>query len=113
MDADQMSSALKALADPTRLRIVSLLTRRDFCGCELVPLFGVSQPAVSQHLGRLKAAGLVHESRHGQWVFYHLDAAAMAELTQALDAVATISAPLIAQLGSGPEGCPTPALPAR
>ena len=43
----------------------------------------------------------------------HLDAAAMAELTQALDAVATISAPLIAQLGSGPEGCPTPALPAR
>lgn len=71
-DFNLLADALKALADPTRLKIVSLLNTRDCCICELVPLFGVSQPAVSKHMSRLKAVGLVQETRKGMWVFYSL-----------------------------------------
>lgn len=73
MDFDQLADALKALAEPTRLKMVALLNTRDCCICELVPLFGISQPAVSKHMRRLKAAGLVRETRKGMWVFYSLD----------------------------------------
>jgi ArsR family transcriptional regulator len=73
VDLEQLADALKALADPTRLKMVSLLNIRDCCICELVPLFGISQPAVSKHMSRLKTAGLVHETRKGMWVFYALD----------------------------------------
>lgn len=113
MDTHRLSSLLRALADPTRLSIVSLLTRRDFCGCELVPLFGVSQPAVSQHLARLKSVGLVNESRHGQWVFYHLDQDLMAELSQALSQLRPLSESLSGQVGTPPANCPWPIASAR
>jgi ArsR family transcriptional regulator len=73
VDLEQLADALKALADPTRLKMVSLLNIRDCCVCELVPVFGISQPAVSKHMSRLKTAGLVHERRQGMWVFYSLD----------------------------------------
>ena len=73
MDFDTLADALKALADPTRLKIVALLTVRECCICELVPVFGISQPAVSKHMSRLKASGLVHERRQGMWVFYALN----------------------------------------
>ncbi|MGG4036017.1 metalloregulator ArsR/SmtB family transcription factor [Paenibacillus cisolokensis] len=63
---------LKALADPTRLKMLAILQHRDCCVCEFVPVFKISQPAVSKHLSRLKAAGFVKENRKGQWVFYSL-----------------------------------------
>lgn len=113
MDLDRVSSLLRALADPIRLRMVSLLTRRDFCGCELVPLFGVSQPAISQHLRRLRAVGLVSESRHGQWVFYHLEAAVLQDVRLALEGVGAFSLPWLEAIGSGPSGCPAPLSPTR
>ena len=68
-----MADMLKALADPTRLKMVAMLHHRDCCVCEFVPVFKISQPAVSKHLSRLKTAGLVKESRKGQWVFYSLN----------------------------------------
>ena len=80
MDFEVLADALKALADPTRLKIVSLLNLRDCCVCELVPLFGISQPAVSKHMSRLKAAGLVRETRKGMWVFYALNKTRLAEI---------------------------------
>lgn len=80
MDFETLADTLKALADPTRLRIVSLLNLRDFCVCELVPVFGISQPAVSKHMSRLRAAGIVTESRRGMWVFYSLNQTRLAEV---------------------------------
>ncbi|MGC8487834.1 MAG: ArsR/SmtB family transcription factor [Clostridia bacterium] len=62
----------RVLGDATRLRILSLLGVREACVCELVELLPVSQPAVSQHLRRLKQAGLVDERRQKSWTFYHL-----------------------------------------
>lgn len=73
MDTNQLVTTLKALADPTRLKIVSLLKQRSCCVCELVPIFGISQPAISKHMSRLKSADLVVESRRGQWVIYSLN----------------------------------------
>ncbi len=67
--------AFRVLGDPTRLRIVKLLSAEEYCVCELVHLLGLSQPAVSQHLAKLRAAGLVSERRAGQWVVYRLDRA--------------------------------------
>jgi ArsR family transcriptional regulator, arsenate/arsenite/antimonite-responsive transcriptional repressor len=72
MELKELAETFKALGDPTRLKIIALLNIRDFCVCELVPIFGISQPAVSKHLSRLKTAGLVTETRKGQWVFYSL-----------------------------------------
>lgn len=68
----EWAERFRVLGDPTRLRILRLLSVRDACVCELVELLPVSQPAVSQHLRRLKQAGLVEEYRHKAWTFYRL-----------------------------------------
>jgi ArsR family transcriptional regulator len=68
----EWAERFRVLGDPTRLRMLSLLAVRDACVCELVELLPVSQPAVSQHLRRLKQAGLVDDYRHKPWTFYHL-----------------------------------------
>lgn len=69
----ETAGVFRILGDPTRLKIVKLLAMEEFCVCELVHLLGLSQPAVSQHLAKLRSAGLVRERRAGQWVFYRLD----------------------------------------
>lgn len=61
-----------ALAEPHRLSLLMLLRVRPACVCELVDLLPLSQPAVSQHLRRLREAGLVQEQKQGRWVVYAL-----------------------------------------
>jgi len=61
---------LKTLADPTRLKLLKLILVRELCVCELQPLLGISQPAVSQHIAKLKTAGLVTERKAGMWTYY-------------------------------------------
>lgn len=85
MDFESLADTLKALADPTRLRVIALLNIRDCCVCELVPLFGISQPAVSKHMSRLKTAGLVKETRKGMWVFYSLNRGRLSEIGVSLN----------------------------
>ncbi|WP_206915768.1 ArsR/SmtB family transcription factor [Alicyclobacillus suci] len=84
MEFEQLADVLKALGDTTRLKIVALLNIRDCCVCELVPLFGISQPAVSKHVSRLKSVGLVKETRKGMWVFYSLNKEKLKEIGFAL-----------------------------
>lgn len=79
-DFDTLANSLKALGDPTRLKIIALLNLREFCNCELVPIFGISQPAVSKHLSRLKHVGLVRETRKGMWVHYALNKDRLSEI---------------------------------
>ena len=71
----QAADLLRTLGDETRLQMLALLRRREFCVCELVALFPISQPAVSGHLRRLKDAGLVEDDRRGMWVYYRACAA--------------------------------------
>ena len=63
-------AALKAVAEPSRLRILKSLEIGELCACKIVTLVGLSQPTVSRHLAILKAAGLVSERRDGRWTHY-------------------------------------------
>src|SRR5579875_3604343 len=94
MEFDQLADALKALGDPTRLKIIALLNLRDCCVCELVPIFGISQPAVSRHMSRLKSAGLVKETRKGMWVFYSLNRERLNSIGLALNHLPDLSSEL-------------------
>jgi ArsR family transcriptional regulator len=69
----EASWLFKTLGDPTRLRILALLSQREHCNCELVAIFEISQPAISRHIARLKESRLILERRQGQWVYYSLD----------------------------------------
>lgn len=91
MEFEKLADTLKALADPTRLKIISLLRTRDCCVCELVPIFNISQPAISKHLSRLKTAELVHETRKSQWVFYSLNVKKLEETGFALNHLPDLS----------------------
>jgi len=72
-DLDEISLVLKLLGDKTRLTMMKLLEKQECCVCELVEVFKTSQPSVSQHLRKLKDAGLVKENRKGQWIFYSIN----------------------------------------
>lgn len=62
----------KALADPTRLRIVCLLRRRELCVCELMAILGMEQSRISRHMRVLREAGLAEDVREGRWIIYRV-----------------------------------------
>jgi ArsR family transcriptional regulator len=68
----QINTALKALADPTRLRILGLVAGGEVCVCHLHEALGIPQPTASRHLAYLRRAGLVDGRREGLWVYYRL-----------------------------------------
>jgi ArsR family transcriptional regulator len=71
-DAEQLAGWFGVLADPTRLRLLSLIAAQgEACAaCDLVEPLGVSQPTVSHHLKVLREAGLVESRKEGRWVYY-------------------------------------------
>jgi len=74
---------LKALADPVRLRLLSLVAGHadgEACVCDLNEAFNLSQPTISHHLKVLHSAGLLDRSKRGTWVYYKVNAEAMAGL---------------------------------
>ncbi|MCB7153725.1 MULTISPECIES: ArsR/SmtB family transcription factor [Bacillus subtilis group] len=73
LEAVNVVHCLKILSDQTRLIIMKLLQNKEYCVCQLVDMFQMSQPAISQHLSKLKKAGLVQESKKGQWRFYSIN----------------------------------------
>jgi ArsR family transcriptional regulator len=68
-----MAEHFKLLGDKTRLTMMALLKERALCVCDIVELLETSQPNASQHLRKLKSAGLVNETRKGQWIYYSLN----------------------------------------
>lgn len=85
--AAEMAPVLAALADPVRLRIVSMLAAAPqgaACGCDLEQPLGLAQPTVSHHLKILREAGLVVGERKGRWVYYRVVPDRLEELREAL-----------------------------
>ena len=78
----------KALADPTRLRMLHLLTRQPLCVCHFQGILSLAQVPASQHLAYLRKAGLVEDVRHAQWKVYRLRPALSPELRAVLDGLA-------------------------
>ncbi len=73
MNANREIETLQALADPTRLRLLNLLTQAvEICVCELVDALAMPQYKVSRHLGILAAAGWVEDRRVGKWNYYRI-----------------------------------------
>jgi ArsR family transcriptional regulator, arsenate/arsenite/antimonite-responsive transcriptional repressor len=66
------SRLFKALGDPTRLRVVALLTHGELCVCHIEAALGLPQPTVSRHLAVLRNGGVVATRREGTWVYYRL-----------------------------------------
>ena len=86
-DADWLAGSFKALADPVRLRLLSLVgTAGEMCACDLPALVDRSQPTVSHHLKLLVEAGLLHREQRGKWAWYRVDPARVAALQDALAA---------------------------
>jgi ArsR family transcriptional regulator len=72
--ANRLASALRVLADPARLKLLSLIARGgEACVCNLTEPLGLSQPTVSHHLRVLHEAGLLRRERRGRWAFYSAD----------------------------------------
>lgn len=69
----ELYKAFKALGEPTRLRIIKILSIQGLCVCELSETLDMLQPRVSQHLKILKEAGLIQEKKEGYWVCYSLN----------------------------------------
>jgi ArsR family transcriptional regulator len=63
----------RALADPTRLRLLNLIADREICVCYFVEILRTSQPKISRHLAYLRKAGIVAARREGKWMHYRLE----------------------------------------
>lgn len=75
-----LGDAFKALADPSRRRILELLSEGDLSAGEIAAHFDMAKPSVSHHLSILRDAGLVTDERHGQSIIYHLNLTVLQEL---------------------------------
>ena len=81
--AEQVAPLLKALADPVRLRLMSLVASHEggeACICDLNDAFDLSQPTISHHMKVLHEAGLVDRDKRGVWVYYRASTDALASL---------------------------------
>ncbi|MEU8135836.1 ArsR/SmtB family transcription factor [Streptodolium elevatio] len=86
-DSVRVAAMFKALGDPVRLRLFSLIASHEggeACVCDVQDV-GVSQPTVSHHLKKLRDAGLVTSERRGSWVYYKVAPAVVAALSGLLD----------------------------
>ena len=86
-----LAQVFKALADPVRLRLVSLIGAHqggEVCVCELTTAFALTQPTISHHLKVLREAGIIDCERRGTWVYYWLVPAALERMAALLSALA-------------------------
>jgi ArsR family transcriptional regulator len=86
-----LAQVFKALGDPVRLRLVSLIGARqggEVCVCDLTSAFDLTQPTISHHLKVLREAGLIDSERRGTWVYYRLVPAALERMAAVLAAPA-------------------------
>jgi ArsR family transcriptional regulator len=86
-EAEQLSATLKALADPARLRLLSIVAASkdaEACVCDLIDPVGLSQPTVSHHLKILTTAGFLTRSKRGTWAYYRLVPGALDRISQVL-----------------------------
>jgi ArsR family transcriptional regulator len=88
--ADRIAPLVKAIADPVRLRLLSLVASHadgEACVCDLNDAFELTQPTISHHLKLLHEAGLLDREKRGVWVYYRVNAGALGDLAALLGGV--------------------------
>jgi ArsR family transcriptional regulator len=88
--AERIAPLVKAIADPVRLRLLSLVASHadgEACVCDLNDAFDLSQPTISHHLKLLHEAGLLDRDKRGVWVYYRVNAGALSDLATLLGGV--------------------------
>ena len=73
MSLRKYEPTMKAVADPTRVRILKMLEGGELCVCQIIAVLALSPPTISKHLSLLKSAGLVNDRKDKKWVLYSLD----------------------------------------
>ncbi|GAA2028479.1 metalloregulator ArsR/SmtB family transcription factor [Terrabacter terrae] len=87
-EAERRAALMKALADPVRLQLLSIITgspRRESCVCDMTEAVEVSQPTVSHHLKTLVDAGILRRERRGTWAWFRLDPDILPEVQSFLE----------------------------
>ena len=82
-----IGGVVAALADPTRLRLLNLMTGREVCVCYFVEILQQGQPKISRHLAYLRNAGIVSSRRDGKWMHYRIERPNDAAANSILDSV--------------------------
>jgi ArsR family transcriptional regulator len=93
-ESERLAAALRVLADPARLRLLSILSASpggEACVCNLTEPLGLSQPTVSHHMRVLSEAGLIEREQRGRWAFYRLRPERLNLLRGALDGPSAVS----------------------
>jgi ArsR family transcriptional regulator len=86
-EAEDLAGLMKALADPVRLRLLSLVANAptgEVCACDLAGPLGRSQPTVSHHLSVLTRAGLLEREQRGKWAWFTVDSSRLAQVADAV-----------------------------
>jgi ArsR family transcriptional regulator len=85
--AEELAALFKAVADPVRLRLLSMIACHpggESCVCDLTPAFDMTAPSISYHLKILREAGLISSERRGTWVYYRVMPEVMARMSVVL-----------------------------
>src|SRR5688572_6590543 len=88
VDAVRLAGVLKVVADPTRLRLLSIIASHpdgEVCACDLTEPLGLSQPTISHHLKVMTGAGLVEREKRGVWAYYRAVPDALSGLADLFD----------------------------
>jgi ArsR family transcriptional regulator len=94
-DAVRLAGVLKAVADPARLRLLSMIASHpdgEICVCDLTEPLGLSQPTVSHHLKVMTTAGLVEREKRGVWAYYRIAPGALQALAELFSSKVAASA---------------------
>ncbi|NCG22514.1 MAG: metalloregulator ArsR/SmtB family transcription factor [Actinobacteria bacterium] len=84
-DASELATVLKALADPVRLKLVSIIAANgEGCACDFPGATGKSQPTISHHLSQLVKAGILQREQRGKWAWFRVDADRLASVRKVL-----------------------------
>ena len=93
-DAARLAGVLKAVADPARLRLLSLIASHpegEICVCDLTEPLGLSQPTISHHLKVMAGAGLVEREKRGVWAYYRVVPDALSNLSALFASPVTVA----------------------
>ncbi|MFA5006999.1 MAG: metalloregulator ArsR/SmtB family transcription factor [Candidatus Izemoplasmatales bacterium] len=91
MNYTESARLFRALSDPIRVEVMTLLTTEKRCACQLLERFPISQPTLSHHMNVLVESGLVVSERRGKWIFYGIDPDAVARIMEYVDAIGTVA----------------------